>query len=44
MMLDSGPFQYGISSMAGFYFPVYGYGQISYRAMPNVMIALTVPY
>jgi hypothetical protein len=43
VVVDTRPFHYGISDMAGFYFSVYGYRQVGYRAIPSVMIALAVP-
>jgi hypothetical protein len=44
MMLDSGSFHYGISNMTGFNLTVYGYRQIGYRAVPDVMIAFAMPH
>jgi len=42
-VVDTRPFHYGISDMAGFYFSVYGYRQVGFRAKPNVMITLAMP-
>jgi hypothetical protein len=43
VVVDTCPFHYGISDMTGFYFSVYGYRQVGYRAKPSIMITLAVP-
>jgi hypothetical protein len=44
MVVDARPFHYAIGYMAGFSFPVYGYRQIGYRAVPDVVITLAAPH
>ena len=44
VVVDARPFHYAIGNMAGFYFPVYGYRQVGYRAVLDVVIALAVPH
>jgi hypothetical protein len=44
MVVDARPFHYAVGNMAGFYFPVNSYGQVGYRAVPDVVTALAVPY
>ena len=43
-VINTRPFHYVIGNMAGFYFPIYSYRQIGYRAVPDVMITLAVPH
>jgi hypothetical protein len=44
MVVDARPFYYAIGDVAGFYFPVHGYGQVGYRAVPDIMITLAVSH
>jgi hypothetical protein len=43
-MINTCPVHYGIGDMAGLYFTVYRYGQISYGAEPNIMITLSMTF